>query len=163
MPVSARPVCQIWLPAKFTDNDAELVLTHRRAINTSSLVQVSSSTASKPLPSTVTTNIDASSLPDPSPQTSTKRPHTPSVHSDDDANNTDAPDDARKTKKSKKTPSQRVGLQNEVSIISIDDTDDIQNEWLNKTEATADIKEFFSPIDPLPGQDKGCMQCKLCR
>lgn len=105
-------------------------------------------------------------IPCPPIQALTKRPRAPSELQtvlDDDGATTDTPDDAPKTKKSKKTPSQHVGLQNESSIISIDDTDDIQNERLNKIDATVDIKEFFIPLPPLPGQDKGCMQCMLCR
>lgn len=170
--MSDRPVRNTRLPAKFADNDDELVLTsHRRDATTSNLVQVSSSAASKSSTGPGTTNIDVSSSrtsPDPLPpnQASTKRPRAPSelqTVSDDDGATTDTPDDAPKTKKSKKTPSQHVGLQNESSIISIDDTDDIQNERLNKIDATADIKEFFIPLPPLPGQDKGRMQCMLCR
>ena len=99
----------------------------------------------------------------PPAQTSTKRPHAPlGSHIDNVTDTTNAEDDAPRTKKSKKNPGQAVTLQNDVLIISIDDVDDLQCEWHNKIDATADIKEFFIPLPLAPGQDKGRAKCKLC-
>ena len=83
---------------------------------------------------------------------------------DDDADTTNQ-DDAPKPKKLKKAANQPavLGLQNEPSIIDIDDINDTKNEWLNKRDVTADIKEFFIAIPPMPGQDKVRMLCKLCK
>jgi hypothetical protein len=82
---------------------------------------------------------------------------------DEDTDATDQ-DDALKLKKSKKSTSQLtvMALQNEATIIDIDDIDDMKNERLNKSKPTADIKRFFITMPSLPGQDKVCMLCKLC-
>lgn len=37
-----------------------------------------------------------------------------------------------------------------------------QAKQLNKTDTTADIKEFFTPMPHVPGQEKMHMLCKLC-
>jgi hypothetical protein len=85
-----------------------------------------------------------------------------------DTDTTDAINSAPKVKKAKmtlgpdQTVSQPSGLHADISIISIDDIEDPQSEQLNKTDATADIKEFFTSVPPGPGQDKVCMKCNLC-
>jgi hypothetical protein len=79
---------------------------------------------------------------------------------DEDGDTTDVQDNAPKPKKSK-VASQPV-LQKEALIIEIDDIDDWKNEWLNKSNPTADIKEFFVGTPRMPGQDKARMLCKLC-
>ena len=165
MSASARPARQTKLPSKYAENGDEPVVTSHRRTITSSLVPVPSSSASDPLPSTAPTGFDhLSSPPDPSTEASTKRPRAqPGLPIDDDADTTDALSDAPKTKKLKKAPSQTVGLQNEASIISIDDVDDLRDKRLNKSDPTVDIKEFYIPIPLAPGQDKGHMLCKLCQ
>ncbi len=120
-------------------------------------------------------DLDEGSLPNPAPaRTSTKRLHAQPLSClliiNDDAGAdtivTEVPTGALKVKKLKMTPGQHAtgasGLQTNISIISIDDVDDLQTEWLNKTNPTADIKEFFSVMPCVPGQDKVRMQCKLC-
>jgi hypothetical protein len=76
----------------------------------------------------------------------------------------DDPDDgAPKAKKAKTTaPDAGSGLHTDVSIISIDDGDDLQSERLNKIDATADIKVFFTAVPRVPGQNKGRMKCNMC-
>ena len=49
-----------------------------------------------------------------------------------------------------------------MSIIDIDDIDDPQDERLNRSDPTADIKFFFSPVPRLQGQSKRRMKCNLC-
>jgi hypothetical protein len=91
-------------------------------------------------------------------------PKRPSIVIDDDGDTTDTLEEAPKTKKLKKMPGlQATALQAECSIISIDDVDDIKLDRLNKSDPTADIKEFFIPAPRIPGQDKGCMICRLCQ
>ena len=53
-------------------------------------------------------------------------------------------------------------LQHNTSIIEINDTNDPQTEQLKKTDALADIKEFFTPMPRVPGQEKARILCKLC-
>ena len=122
------------------------------------------------------TDLDEGSLPNPAPaRTSTKRLHAQPlscnlliINDNASANTivTEVPVGASKAKKLKMTPGQHAmgasGLQTDISIISIDDVDDLQTERLNKTNPTADIKEFFSVMPCVPGQDKVRMQCKLC-
>ena len=77
---------------------------------------------------------------------------------------TDVQDNTPKSKKTKVTPNQpATRLQHETSIIEIDNLDDPLTERLNKTNPTADIKMFFTPVPRVLGQDKGRMQCKLCK
>jgi hypothetical protein len=54
-------------------------------------------------------------------------------------------------------------LQNEALIIEIDNIDNMKMEQLNKSNLTADIKEFFVATPHILGQDKPCMSCKLCK
>jgi hypothetical protein len=55
-----------------------------------------------------------------------------------------------------------TGLYADVSIISIDDVDHAQVEPLNKTDPSANVKEFFKFLPLAPGQEKRRVQCKLC-
>ena len=115
----------------------------------------------------------ASSLsPDPSPRTSAKRAPAPALvlgessEIDNNTNTTDVQEDSHKAKKLKTTPApgqSAMRPQHDSSIIEINDTNDPQTEWLNKTDASADIKEFFSPVPCVPGQEKARMLCKLCK
>ena len=83
---------------------------------------------------------------------------------DDDTDTTDVQDLAPKLKRLKPTPTQAAAPvpQNKPSIIEINDNNDLKNKRLNKSNATANIKEFFVPIPREPGQEKGCMRCKPC-
>ena len=49
-----------------------------------------------------------------------------------------------------------------VSIIDIDDIDNPLDKRLNKSNPTADIKEFFLLAPHMPGQPKRRMKCNLC-
>lgn len=161
--MSTRPARQICLPSKYTENgDDSVVLTSHRKATTFNLVRVSP--ISEPSPSIGPTDADVSSSPSPQTQTLAKRPHTSlGSHSDDVASTTDAADATPSTKRLKSIPTQAVALQNNILIISIDDVDNLQNERLNKTDPTADIKEFFIPLPLIPGQDKARVLCKPCR
>jgi hypothetical protein len=167
--MSSRPYRKIVPTAKLTaENAGDLVLTlHHRAVASASLAAPPPQNTPAPVsePSGVPTDFDVNSSPDLAPtRILTKRPHTQPIPSDpilidNDADATDA-EDAPKAKKPKTTPGQ--GLQTDVSVIEIDDVDDPQSEQLNKTEPTADIKEFFTTLPRAPGQDKRRVQCKLC-
>ena len=106
--------------------------------------------------------------PDPAPLR-TKRPRPQPVlcdqpTTDDDTDLTDVLDNAPEPKKAKTTSDQpATGLQADISIISIDDVEELQNERLNKNDPTADIKEFFTALPAVPGHGKGRVLCKLCR
>jgi len=77
----------------------------------------------------------------------------------------DAPPPAVFASKSKKLKHSQAAsdVQHEPTIIDIDDIEDPQEERLNKSYPTADIKYFFTPIPCLSGQAKCCMRCNLCR
>ena len=110
--------------------------------------------------STVPTNFDVASSPDPPRRTSLKQSHAlaniPVVNNN--ANTISAQDnlEAHKSKKSKTTPTPGQSAawpQYNMLIIEIDDTDHPQSKWLNKMDTTADIKEFFMPLPRVLGQD----------
>ena len=83
---------------------------------------------------------------------------------DDDTDLTEVLDNAPEPKKAKMTPDQpATGLQVDISIISIDNVEDLQNEWLNKNYPTANIKEFLTALPAVLGHGKGRVLCKLCR
>ena len=83
---------------------------------------------------------------------------------DDNTDLTEVLDNAPEPKKAKMTPDQpATGLQVDISIILIDDVEDLQNKWLNKNDTTADIKESFTALPAVPCHGKGCVLCKLCR
>ena len=172
--MSSRPIRKIRPTAKLTsDNAGEILLTsHRRAI-VSAAGLAASSAPSSPVSerpgSTAPTDFDVASSPDPPRRTSIKRAYAlaniPVVDNGADTIDVEVDTDSHKSKKSKatSTPGQSAARpQYNLSIISIDDTDDPQSERLNKTDATADIKEFFTPMPRVPGQDKVRMLCKLC-
>jgi hypothetical protein len=151
-------------------NAGELILTsHCNAVASASLAPPPpQSAASQPLPVSEPSglaapmDLDVESSPVPVPshpsQASTKRPGArPTI--DSDANTTNV-EDTPKMKKPKTTSGQ--GLYADVSIISIDDVDDPQDELVNKTDPSADIREFFITLPLAPGQEKRRVRCKLC-
>jgi hypothetical protein len=73
-------------------------------------------------------------------------------------------DTARTAKRVKVLPSQQPSpVLVDSSIIDIDDINDPRDEQLNKSNATADIRFFFTPVAPEAGQKTvTCMQCKTC-
>ncbi|KAH9162653.1 hypothetical protein EDB89DRAFT_1913142 [Lactarius sanguifluus] len=155
------------------ENAGNLELTsHRRAVAVASAGLASTPQPSSPVPepfvSTTPTDVNVEpSSPGPGPvptQTSTKRPGQLSSHSTlDTDDNAGIAVDVPKAKKLKKTPGQlTTGLQTDVSIIEIDDVDDLQNERLNRTDPTADIKAFFTAVPHVLGQNKERMRCNLC-
>jgi hypothetical protein len=77
--------------------------------------------------------------------------------------NADTGDAPRKLKRARTVISS--GTQEEhsgISIIDIDDIKDPEDEPLNKSDPSADIKYFFTPAPRPTGQAKGCMKCYLC-
>jgi hypothetical protein len=67
----------------------------------------------------------------------------------------DAPDKARNPKKAKTSASSGdQGEPSEISVIDTEDINDPDDEQLNKSQPTADIKCFFVPVPVLPGQTK---------
>jgi len=77
----------------------------------------------------------------------------------------DAPPPTVFASKSKKPKHSQAAsdIQHEPTIIDINDIEDPQEECLNKSYPTADIKYFFTPIPRLSGQAKCHMRCNLCR
>ena len=166
-----RPPRRIIPTAKLTaDNAGDLELsTHRRAVATASaaLAGPSPSSLSEPSPSPLralpesspppqTDTDDTSSVATDSFQTgrSSKRPSQaiaslPSVDSIIIVSPTTSDDLSRAHKAKKKKTSATSGDQelscglSSVSIIDIDDIDNPLDEWLNKSNPTADIEEFF--------------------
>jgi hypothetical protein len=130
--------------------------------------------SSSPLPESsqhpsTDTEDDPTPLPD---RSSSKRPSLSAVQSSHSSSSiisvtstttasSDAPDldDTPKQKKPKTLGVQDV--HSKTLIIDIDDIEDPQTEPLNKTDPTADIKYFFSPVPRISGQPK-CMKCDLC-
>ena len=93
-------------------------------------------------------------------KTSPARASTPTT-SVDDIN-----DGMLTTKKAKTVrPSDTVdslGMHSDVQVMDIDDVADPRTESLNKSDATADIKFFFTLVPSPPGQAKLRMRCNLC-
>src|SRR6266702_5057247 len=54
------------------------------------------------------------------------------------------------------------GRHSGVGITDIDDVADARDEFLNKTDPTADIKAFFKALPHVPGRPKSHMSCNLC-
>ena len=88
---------------------------------------------------------------------SAKRPRNPFIlHSDTDTDPEivldEDPVPKPKAKKAKKARDQGASaasqLHGDASIITIDDIDDPRDEHLNKTDPTADIREFFVAVPP---------------
>ena len=155
--MSTRPIRTIQPPAKYLDDVSDFI----QSLTVSAAVPSPTSTESTMSTLTLTltpTGIDVGEDFSP-PSTLAKRPRAwPLVLTIDNDADTTNQDDAPKPKKLKKAANQPAvsGLQNELSIIDIDDIDDTKNEWVNKRDVTADIKEFFIMIPPMPGQDKVC-------
>jgi hypothetical protein len=176
--MSTRPPQKIVPTAKLAaDNAGDLELTsHRRAVVCASVAFTDPQpNCSSPLPgSSPPPQTDVDDAPSPAPdssqgQSSTKRP-SQSVKSSlsldsviivSPTTSDDAPDVAPKTKKPKN--SQALGdVHADISVIDIDDIENPQDEPLNRSNASADIKQFFTVVPRLPGQVKGCMRCNLC-
>jgi hypothetical protein len=107
----------------------------------------------------------------PPTRVSAKRPRNPFIlHSDTDTDPEivldEDPVPKPKAKKAKKASDQGAPaasqLHGDASIITIDDIDDPRDERLNKTDPTADIREFFVAVPPGPGETKSRMKCNLC-
>ena len=163
--MSTRPLRTIRPPAKYIEDASDSIpslTTHHRTIPPASIGPLRGSTT--PTLTSTPTDSDVGSPPDP-PAATTKRPRARAITIDDDTESTDVQDLAPKSKKLKTAPTQAAAPApaNEPSIIEIDDDDNPINEWLNKSDATADIKEFFVPVPCEPGQDKGRMQCIPCK
>ena len=174
------------------DNAGELELTsHRRAVVSASMQSSVVSTASdlvcrpaptsSPLPESspppLTDTEDTSSVADPQARGSSKRSSYRTVKStlsnnsiitistsasasdDVDLVALETFDSMHKLKKAKISPPSGV---DDVSIINIDDIQDPEDEPLNRSDPTADLKFFFTPTPRLPGQAKGRMRCYLC-
>ncbi|KAH9019409.1 hypothetical protein EDB84DRAFT_1566079 [Lactarius hengduanensis] len=184
--MSPRPSRKIIPTAKLTaDNAGELELSsHRKAVASASAASkvpppISLSTSS-PLPDSSpppqTDTDDALSLATDLSEvrSSSKRPSqairsslsldsiTVLSHTTSDAGDDNTP----KSKKTKTSPASGVQepshILPDVSIIEIDDIDNPQDERLNKSDPSADIKFFFTTVPRLPGQAKRRMKCNLC-
>lgn len=159
--MSTRPVCTICPPAKYIEDASDLVPSHsahHQAVPPSSAEPVRGSSTLTLTSTPTNSDVGLSPSPDP-PISTTKRPRARLITIDDDTNTTNVQDLAPKLKRLKPTPTQAAAPvpQNEPSIIEINNNNDLKNERLNKSNATADIKEFFVPIPREPGQEKGCM------
>ena len=154
--MSTWPACTICLPAKYIEDASDFVPSLTQTVPPSSATAQGSSTPTLTLTPT-NSDVGSSPLPD-HPVATTKRPHAQTITSDDNTD-MDGQDLTPKSKKLKPTPSQAAVpvLQNEPSIIEIDDNDNLKSERLNKSSPTTDIKEFFIPLPCEPGQEKGCM------
>jgi hypothetical protein len=175
-----RPPRRILPSAKLnSDNAGELELSsHCRAVASASVASArppldSPVASSSPLPeSSQHPSMDTEDDPTPLPaRSSSKRPSLSAVQSLHSSSSiisvtstttasSDAPDldDTPKQKKPKTSGVQDVHSE---TLINIDDIEDPQTEPLNKTDPTANIKYFFSPVPRISGQPK-CMKCDLC-
>jgi hypothetical protein len=105
-------------------------------------------------------DLDVGSLPDVPTRMSTKRPHAQAAQPiSSDTADVLQPEDALRSKKSKKTPATLP--QKEALIIEIED--DTKYDLLNNSNATADIKEFFTTPVKEPDQEKARVECKKCK
>jgi hypothetical protein len=168
--MAAQPTHTIRLSAKYKDA-SDLVLSpahHRTLASMSAATQAAASAklllgSTMPMPMLMDLEVGLSPNPQAPTSTSTKLPHTQLILTiDDDADTTDIQELTPKLKKSKKTATQAAApaLQTKALIIKINDNDNLKNKWLNKSNPTADIKEFFVPIPCVLGQDKAHMLCK---
>jgi hypothetical protein len=179
--MSSRPVRKKVPTTKLSaDNAGELELSSHRT-----LVATAASSAPQALPPTTSepqressnsspADVAPAAQPAPSPRPSrlgppsrlsAKRPWNPFVlDSETDTDPELVPDNTPipKAKKAKASPEGTSKLRAEVSIISIDDVEDPRDERLNKSDPTADIREFFIAVRPGEGEDKNRMKCKLC-
>ncbi|KAH9038183.1 hypothetical protein EDB85DRAFT_2141936 [Lactarius pseudohatsudake] len=165
--LSPRPTRKIQPTAKLSADNA--ALRHEQSgwiVKPTPSLPVSGS-VSTPTPTPTDLDVRSSDLsPDPVSARTTKQScaqplsRNPPVIGDDGNTTGDvpeSPDDALAAKKLKTTSGQGIGLQADISIILIDDVDNLATERLNKTDPTADLKEFFSAMPHVPGQEKGRM------
>jgi hypothetical protein len=160
--MSTRPVRAIRPLAKYLEDASGFVLSPTAPAAAPSPASTKSTMLTPMLMPTLT-DLDVSSSPPASALAKRPRARPLVLTINEDADATDQ-DNAPKLKKSKKSTSQPTvtALQNEATIINIDNIDDMKNERLNKSKLTADIKRFFIAMPSLPGQDKVRMLCKLC-
>jgi hypothetical protein len=184
---STRPLRKIIPTAKLTaDNAGDLELpSHRRAIAIASATVLSTTAppSSSPLPESSPppqSDTDNASSPATEPSSPArllaKRPSqaltsTPSLDSiiiispttsDDGHAFPDPIPKAKKTKLSAASGDEDTAVLPAASIILIDDIEDPHKERLNKSDPTADIKQFFTLAPRSPGQSKRRMKCILC-
>jgi hypothetical protein len=165
--MSSRPTCARLPSAKLTaDNAGELELSshpsHSVVAPAASVTQRRQATLSASfLPDTMPLDSDNSPAPILTPsnwsqtRTSCKRPQ---ASHDSDGNNTTPFKEDNGTKKAKTSD---LSTDLEDSGMDINDIDDRHEEFLNKTDPSADIKAFFKPLR-VPGQPKLRMSCTLC-
>jgi hypothetical protein len=163
-----------------SDNAGELELSsHRRAVASASVVSArppldSPVASSSPLPESSQHPLtDTEDDPTPLPaRSSSKRPSLSAIQSSHSSSSiisvtstttasSDAPDLDISPKQKKPKTSGVQDVHSETLIIDINDIEDPQTEPLNKTDPTADIKYFFSPVPCILGQPKR-MNCNLC-
>jgi hypothetical protein len=170
---SFRPSRTIHLPSRFAANAAKLALSTRRR------PMADTSTAPNPeLTTAVSTPSRISSPSSPLPPDSDSHKTLPPTGLDParkcpaqaslpPASTDNVNDDMPMAKKAKTVrPLDAVddlGMHADVQVMDIDDASDPHDEALNKTDATADIKAFFTPVPSAPGQTKVRMSCNLCR
>ncbi len=185
--MSTRPARKLIRTAKLTaDNAGELKLaSHRRAIasakasasapltapqlNSSSFLSSSPLPPSSPPPPTDTEDASSSVAEMSVARISSKRPsYNPikssrshdSIMTVSSSASNDIPDAALAPKLKRPKLTVSPGHQEpEVPIINIDD---IEDEQLNKSDPTADIKYFFTKVPHVPGQVKRRLRCNLC-
>jgi hypothetical protein len=166
-----RPSRKIVPPARYKEGEPELA-THHRVTPSTSVALTAAESTSSPLPNSSspppTDTEDTSSAADPSQAWSSLKRPAHSIRSSatldsvvviSPTTSDDIPDPAPQTKKPKMSLTSSVS---QTSIIDIDDIDDPREEQLNKSNATADIQEFFTVVPRLPGQTKGRMKCDPC-
>lgn len=176
-----RPPRRIIPTFKLTaDNAGELELaSHRRVVAVASASASAALTApepissplpgSSPYPQTDTEDASSPAADTSQARSSSKRPYRTaqgSLSLDSvivlSPTSSDVPDGAPKTKKPKASLASGDQDTSQISIIDIDDTEDPQDERLNKSDPTADIKYFFTAVPRVPGQAKRRMRCILC-
>jgi hypothetical protein len=189
--MSFRPTRKIFPPARYADDAGELELSSRCKAVTSVTVSADSAPLATRPSSTPATTPSLPPESSPYPPTDTEDDTTDSARrsskrtshdtikstlsndsvitiatSDDTDADADAHNKVRNPKKAKTSAmlgDQAIqGEHSDISIIDIEDIKDPDDERLNKSEPTADIKHFFTAIPSLPGQTKRRMKCTLC-
>ena len=172
--MSFRPARKIFPPARYTTDNAELELPScRRAPVPSQPTSTPSMTSSLP-PSSSPPPLTDTEDDLPAPRSSKRRLHDPikstlsndsiiTVATSADDTDADTPNMAQNPKKAKVNAPGDQGEPSEISVINIDDIQDPDDERLNKSQPTADIKRFFV-AHLCPGQTTGKprMKCTLC-
>jgi hypothetical protein len=188
--MSFRPSCKTYLPARYANNAGEdEARTHRHpAASSAAALSHGGPTPSTSMPSDSPPPLPLDSL-DSDSQDKTLAPHLAPARStgkraasslntgyarasllsraSSPSASTDIIDNDMPAAKKAKTlrPSDTVddmGMHTDVQVMDINDVSDPREEALNKTDPTADIKFFFSPAPPAPGQTKVQMSCDLC-